>query len=221
LEVLRAVYYLVCEGCRWRALNGTIFGFPPWQSVYSRWRLWIRTGWLDRTWQALVKPCGRLRFLDASHIKVHQDACRHKSSYEARCIGRTKGGLNARVTAVVDARGRVVAFCLAPGNRHDLKAMRDIKHCLRLVAVVADRGYDAAAMRREIEAMQSRAQIPSRKSNNVQHSVSKSIYRKRHLVENAFQRMNRMRRTGTRYDQLTETFSIALTLSFIIDWVLR
>jgi transposase len=148
-------------------------------------------------------------------------ACRHKSSYEARCIGKTKGGLNTKVTAVVDTGGRVVAFCLAPGNRHDLKAMTDIKPFLRLVTVVADRGYDAASLRREIEAMQSQAQIPSRKNSKKQHTVSKAIYRKRHKVENAFQRMKRMRRTGTRYDQLAETFSAALTLSFIMDWVLH
>lgn len=219
--MLAAVYYVIREGIRWRALNHTCFGFPPWQSVYSRWRLWIRSGWLNRILQALIKPCGKLRFVDASHIKVHQDACRHKASYEARCIGKTKGGLNTKVTAVVDARGRVVAFCLAPGNRHDLKAMADIKHCLHLVTVVADRGYDATSLRKELAAMQSRAEIPSRKSSKVQHSVRKNLYKKRHRVENAFQRMKRFRRTGTRYDQLAETFSAALTLSFIIDWVLH
>jgi len=42
-DVLNAIFYLLCEGCRWRALPGD---FPPWQTVYTYFRQWR----IDGTW---------------------------------------------------------------------------------------------------------------------------------------------------------------------------
>jgi len=35
-EVLNAIFYVLCEGCRWRALPGD---FPAWQTVYTYFQL--------------------------------------------------------------------------------------------------------------------------------------------------------------------------------------
>jgi transposase len=207
------------EGIRWRLLDQTQYAFPPWNSVYSRWRAWEKSGFLETLLRVVTRPSGKLRFLDASHFKTHQDACRHGLSYEQRCIGKTKGGLNCKVTAVVEARGRVVAFCLAPGNRHDLKAMAGVKYCLKLLRVVADRGYDAKSLREELASMGCTSVIPSRKNSKHPVAVCKETYKKRHLVENAFQRIKRWRRLGTRYDMLASTFANAITLALLVDWM--
>lgn len=42
-DVLNAIFYLLCEGCRWRSLPGD---FPKWQTVYTYFRNWR----LDGTW---------------------------------------------------------------------------------------------------------------------------------------------------------------------------
>lgn len=42
-EVLNAIFYVLVEGCRWRALPGD---FPAWQTVYTYFRNWR----LDGTW---------------------------------------------------------------------------------------------------------------------------------------------------------------------------
>lgn len=42
-EILNAIFYILCEGCRWRALPGD---FPAWQTVYTYFRNWRK----DRTW---------------------------------------------------------------------------------------------------------------------------------------------------------------------------
>ena len=39
--VLNALFYLLCEGCRWRALPGD---FPAWQTVYTYFRNWRKDG---------------------------------------------------------------------------------------------------------------------------------------------------------------------------------
>ena len=215
-----AIYFLLKEGIRWRLLSQTQYAFAPWESVYSRWRLWTANGFLQDLLKLVAKPKGKLRFLDASHIKVHQDACRHGGGFQARCIGKTKGGLNTKATAVVDASGRVVAFCLAPGNRHDIKAMKDITAHLKLCKVVADRGYDSTPLRRELESMGCLTCIPTRKNRKVQIPVHQATYQKRHLVENAFQRLKRWRRLGIRYEKLECTFLSALTCSFLVDWII-
>ena len=41
--VLDALFYLVKTGCQWRALPRC---FPPWTSVYDRFRTWRRSGLL-------------------------------------------------------------------------------------------------------------------------------------------------------------------------------
>lgn len=40
-EVLNAIFYVLCEGCRWRALPGD---FPNWQTVYTYFRNWRKDG---------------------------------------------------------------------------------------------------------------------------------------------------------------------------------
>lgn len=50
-EVLNAILYVLCEGCRWRALPGD---FPNWQTVYTYFRNWRKDG----TW---VRMHDRLR----------------------------------------------------------------------------------------------------------------------------------------------------------------
>lgn len=43
-EILNAIFYVLCEGVRWRALPGD---FPPWQTVYTYFRNWRKDGrWL-------------------------------------------------------------------------------------------------------------------------------------------------------------------------------
>ena len=44
-EVLNAIFYILVEGVRWRALPGD---FPAWQTVYTYFRNWRKDGtWLD------------------------------------------------------------------------------------------------------------------------------------------------------------------------------
>ena len=63
---------------------------------------------------------GRLRFLDASHIKVHQDGSNAAGGQQNQAIGQPKGRLNTKVTAWVDGLGRAVSLSLAPGQHADV-----------------------------------------------------------------------------------------------------
>jgi len=45
-EILNAIFYILCEGCRWRALPSD---FPKWQTVYTYFRNWRING----TWVSM------------------------------------------------------------------------------------------------------------------------------------------------------------------------
>jgi putative transposase len=65
--VLNAIFYVLCEGCRWRSLPGE---FPNWQTVYTYFRNWRKDG----TW---IKMHDRLR------VWTRVDNDREPSSSEA------------------------------------------------------------------------------------------------------------------------------------------
>ncbi|MCW5557091.1 MAG: hypothetical protein KIT22_04540 [Verrucomicrobiae bacterium] len=46
---------------------------------------------------------GTLSFLDATHVKAHQDSTQSVAGKEREGIGKTKGGLNTKLTALVDS----------------------------------------------------------------------------------------------------------------------
>jgi len=48
-EILNAIFYVLVEGVRWRALPGD---FPAWQTVYTYFRNWRRDG----TWVKVQYP---------------------------------------------------------------------------------------------------------------------------------------------------------------------
>jgi hypothetical protein len=65
---------------------------------------------------------GRIRSVDCSHIKVHGDGANPAGGQANQAEGKTKGGFNTKLAAVVDGIGRAVGLCLAPGPQYDLHA---------------------------------------------------------------------------------------------------
>ena len=49
-EIVNALFYLVKNGCTWRALP---HDFPPWEDVYDHFRRWRKDGTLERLHDAL------------------------------------------------------------------------------------------------------------------------------------------------------------------------
>lgn len=85
--------------------------------------------------------------------------------------------------------------------------------------VVGDRGFDAGTFHRALLAANATPCIPPRCSNKIQYYYSELLYAHRHVVENFFARIKRMRRIGTRYEKLCETFLGFATFAAILDWL--
>ena len=214
--MVEAMVYILRSGCPWRDLPSH---FGPWSSVYTRWSRWAKEG----IWAALLDVLaegaeGNLHHLDSSHIKVHQDASNPAGGQENQCLGRTKGGLNCKVTALVDGKGRALQLTLSPGQRNDMIAAEEII-IPKEKRIVADKGYDGDRFRERIKKAGSKPCIPPRSGRINPASCHRGYYARRHRVENFFQRVKRLRRIGTRYEKLDLTFLAFLHLAAVLDWI--
>lgn len=215
--MISAMIYMMRAGAPWRDLPEE---YGPWKSVYTRFRRWIASGLWARMFAEISRePCGRIRSIDCTHVKVHRDGSNAAGGRSLQAIGQTKGGLNTKVAAAVDGLGRVVAFHLAPGQTNDVKATAPFHHRLRNCWVAADRAFDTKPFRDLLTSMGAIPCIPPKANRKVRYDYSKTLYRHRHTVENFFCRIKFNRRIATRYDKLAATFSAFLTLASIIDWL--
>jgi len=214
--MIEAILHVLRTGCPWRDLP---VHFGPWSSVYTRWRRWSLDGLWAQILDLLIESAnGKLRHLDASHIKVHQDAANPAGGQQNQAIGRTKGGLNTKVTALVDGKGRALQLTLAPGQQADVKAVQALILPPK-THVVADKGYDSDQFRQDVREGGSQPCIPPRSGRLQPASFNRGYYRRRHRVENFFQRIKRSRRIGTRYEKLDLYFLGFLHLAAVMDWL--
>ncbi len=217
--MIEAMVYVLRTGVPWRDLPAR---FGPWNSVYTRWRRWCQCGLWAKLLAVLARGAtGALRFLDASHIKVHQDASNPAGGQQNQAIGRTKGGLNTKLTAWVDTAGRAVTLHLAPGQRADVRAATEAPwpRGLRGKRLVADKGYDSDGFRAALRRRGGQSCIPPRARRHHPASWHRGHYRQRHKVENFFQRAKRYRRIGTRYEKRDLYFLSFVHLFAILDWL--
>jgi transposase len=108
------MWYVLRTGIPWRDLTER---FGPWSSVYTWFRRWCTNG----LWATILGQLGhaafeRIRCMDCSHIKIHRDGANPIGGQAWQAMGRTKGGLNTKLAAVVDAVGRAIGLNLAPGQ---------------------------------------------------------------------------------------------------------
>jgi IS5 family transposase len=99
----------------------------------------------------------------------------------------------------------------------DVKAVPDLLPSLVGARyLIADKGYDADSLRRELRSLNIVPVIPGRTSRKRTIRHDERRYRDRHLIENAFCRLKDFRRIATRYDRLARNFLSAAALATII-----
>ncbi len=215
--MLSAILFVQRTGLPWRDLPER---YGPWSSVYARYRRWCASGLFTRMLAVLAKDAvGELRHLDCSHIKLHQHGANPQGGQAAQAMGRTKGGLNTKLSAVVDAQGRAVALCLAPGPQHDQHAVVPVLSSAQGRRIVADKGFDADVFRARLRTQRTRCCIPPKRGRRQPARFHRGYYRCRHQIENFFGRIKINRRISTRYDKLAETFLGFVYLAAILDWL--
>ena len=90
---------------------------------------------------------------------------------------------------------------------------------MRAVYVVGDRGYDANELRAQLADQDCRAVIPPHPKRREPHKYDRRRYKRRHRVENFFQRLKRYRRVATRYEKLAATFFAMVCFAALLIWL--
>ena len=87
--------------------------FGNWNSVFQRFRRWVRSGVFDQMFEALSADADfEYVIVDGTIVRVHQHGSGARGGTQA--IGRSRGGLT--IVALVDALGNLVRFVLLPGQ---------------------------------------------------------------------------------------------------------
>lgn len=149
-EILNAIFYILCEGCRWRSLPGD---FPAWQTVYTYLRNWRKDG----TW---------VRIHDSLRQWVRVDLGRQPSPSEAmidsqsvksqamvsQAVGFDRGKFikGRKRFLTVDTLGLVLRVLVTAANvgereggRRLLQKVKQMgKNVTRLTTIWVDSGFD-------------------------------------------------------------------------------
>ena len=208
--------YRLREGCSWRALSI----FAPHTTIYTRWKQWCQQGlWDQMLSQLAARGQGQLWSIDSTSIKVHKHGFGGAESPEKQAIGRSRGGPNTKLHALVDTRGRALRVLLTPGQFHDLSVVTDLVAGQHQRTILADKAYDSDRFRQQLEDWGLKACIPPKINRRHPSPWHKGHYRRRHQVENFFQRIKEKRAIATRYEKLASRFQSLISLAAICDWL--
>lgn len=216
-RVINGILWVLTTGAPWRDLPGR---FGPYTTCYNRFVRWRRAGVWDRVFDALAdRRCANVQMIDSTVVRLHQHgACAKRDA--ASCAGRSRGGLTTKIHAVVDAQGLPLRLGLSAGQEHDsVKALNLLHGLLGDGMLLADKAYDADAIRAFARSDGGWANIPPRRTRRDPICFSPFLYRERNRVERFFNRIKHCRRIATRYEKLAENFLAFVKLAAIRLWV--
>lgn len=198
-RIISGTVHVLRPGCRWRdclAEPG-----PPATTVYNRFNRRSRRDF-RRARPAALAEAGRIAevaALDTTYVRAPL-GIRWERRARTQAIGPSRGGRATKVHLLTEVLGRPAVIHLAPGNASDVMAASDVLAAApdRLRRLVADRGDDAAALRRGPRAEGTKPVIPGRRCRKRPIRHDKARYRDRWRIEAATCRLEDFRRVGTR-----------------------
>lgn len=135
-------------------------------------------------------------------------------------MGRSRGGLTTKIHALVDANGMPIKLKLTAGQAHDGRSAADMFDTIGEGDVLlADRAYDADALRTELAARGAWANIRPMPNRKRRPAFSAFLYRYRNLVERFFSKLKQFRAVATRYDKRDDNFLASVQLASIRIWL--
>src|SRR5919202_2212865 len=120
---------------------------------------------------------------------------------QAQAIGRSRGGLTAKIVALADALGTLVRFVLLPGQRHDSVGVPPLIEDVAFGALLGDKAFDIDCLRAALDERGAAAVIPPKANRKAVISFDRDMYRWRHLIENTSAKLKEFRAVATRYDK--------------------
>ena len=126
-----------------------------------------------------------------------------------KAVGRTKGGLNTKIHAIVDGLGNPVAFLLSPGNDNDSTHAVELMNKTDIAGsnLLGDKAYGTKEILAYIQEHGATVVIPPKSNTKEPWPVDDCLYKW-------------FRRVATRYDKLDKSFLAFVYMAAIMIWLL-
>ncbi|MFM5955508.1 MAG: IS5 family transposase [Novosphingobium sp.] len=117
------------------------------------------------------------------------------------------GGFTSKFHCLADALRRPLAFHLTVGVAADCKAYDALIDLPERApdALLADKGYDADAIRADLAERKIEAVIPGRSNRRVKFDYNRTLYKQRNPIERMFGQLKINHGIATRYDQMVNS----------------
>src|SRR5690606_1037666 len=119
----------------------------------------------------------------------------------AEALGRSRGGVGAKIHAAVTPLGHPVALEVTGPQAGGSPRGPGLGAGTAPEAVLADKGYDSDGNRAAIRRRGAEPCIPPRKNRSEPIAYDRHLYKERNVVERYFARVKQYRRVATRYDK--------------------
>ena len=119
---------------------------------------------------------------------------------------------------LTDALGRPLRLIVTAGQVNDCTQADGLLEGVETGHVIADKGYDSEWVLEKVKEIGASAVIPPKSNRKMQRKYDKELYKKRNLIERAFNQLKRFRRIATRYDRKALYFSSFLYLAASLLW---
>jgi len=216
--ILNAIFYVVKNGCVWRALP---HDFPTWKTVYHYFRLFRRTG----LWEQLnteIREAARERVgkePQASAMIADSQSAKSAEGGEQRGFDGGKLVSGRKRNLLVDTLGLVVLAKVTAANIQDVHAGQQLFSALakkpelltRLEKIFADGGYRGELVEWVHQNLHVVLEIVLKLGNQKGFQVLP----KRWVVERTFAWITRNRRLARDYERLAESSEAFIYVAMI------
>ena len=225
-EVLNAIFYILVEGVRWRALPGD---FPAWQTVYTYFRNW-RT---DGTWLDIHDRLYRCTRIDQGRHPSPSEAVLDSQSVKSAAGVHTAVGVDVgkqikgrKRFTTVDTLGLVLRVLVTAASTPERQGGKVVLHRVqqqglavsRLHTIWVDGGFDGFPfMQWVLSACRWIVQVVLRP----EQTKGFVLLKKRWVVERTFGWLMHCRRLVRDYELLPETSETFIYLAMIRIMVKR
>ena len=107
---------------------------------------------------------------------------------------------------------------LTAGQTHEMRVADELLGDIHHAYVIADSAYSAKALVDALVARGCTVVIPSNPTHPLRE-YDTHLYQERHLMENFFQRIKRLRRIAMRFEKLARNFLAFLFLAASLVWL--